>query len=357
MKRAFVCITLLLAALLCLSGCYPLEPMYEQEDADRITGKGAGMMQAWLHENMPDAVLKECTADIVMWREDGNDYLTGYACGWIEENEETTRFSIDTVTGDVYFDMDADTLDALRRATATYLYESMGVTEEYDGNYFSCSVMAPVHDSEQFENLDYGLPAGVEDLDAFVRNPGSRPRIHIGQFQFALRDDWDLSLYGLEAMEKLEQECGVYLDYMDILGNGQRVIFDSGKACFYESGRWLQGEGYELQGVVRVREEKREPETNGIVVSDRYFDPEQDLIFEETKNGFRFSFPNEDWEQGFRFYADADSELPHHDYIYYYGDHQSSLSWKERNDGSYVMISKNQSVVDFDLDGRLERIE
>ena len=42
-----------LAVLLCLSGCYPLRPMYEQEDADRITQKGTELMQGWLNKNMP----------------------------------------------------------------------------------------------------------------------------------------------------------------------------------------------------------------------------------------------------------------------------------------------------------------
>ena len=59
---------ILLAVLLCLSGCYPLRPMYEQEDADRITQKGTELMQGWLNKNMPGAELRECTADCLMWR-------------------------------------------------------------------------------------------------------------------------------------------------------------------------------------------------------------------------------------------------------------------------------------------------
>ena len=54
---------ILLAVLLCLSGCYPLRPMYEQEDADQITQKGTELMQGWLNKNMPGAELRECTAD------------------------------------------------------------------------------------------------------------------------------------------------------------------------------------------------------------------------------------------------------------------------------------------------------
>ncbi|MDD7260140.1 MAG: hypothetical protein PUH34_07985, partial [Eubacteriales bacterium] len=100
---------ILLAVLLCLSGCYPLRPMYEQEDADRITQKGTELMQGWLNKNMPGAELRECTADCLMWRGDGNEYLTGYAYGSIVEKDQARDFAVDTETGDVYFKMDQDT--------------------------------------------------------------------------------------------------------------------------------------------------------------------------------------------------------------------------------------------------------
>ena len=44
-------------------------------------------------------------------------------------------------------------------------------------------------------------------------------------------------------------------------------------------------------------------------------------------------------------------------HIYYYGNHESTISWKEQSEGFYVMVSENQMIMDFDLDGRLERAE
>ena len=129
---------MLLTVLLCLSGCYPLKPMYEQEDADRITQKGTELMQSWLNNYMPGAELRECTADRLMWRGDGNQYLTGYAYGSIEDKDQVTEFAVDTQTGDVYFKMDQDTQRALDRAMASYLYECMGIVQEYDDDGFSC---------------------------------------------------------------------------------------------------------------------------------------------------------------------------------------------------------------------------
>ena len=78
----------------------------------------------------------------------------------------------------------------------------MGIVQEYDDG-FSCSIMAPSYDQEHFDSFDYGLPAGVKDLDEFVRNPDSRPPIHISKARISIPDDMDISIYGLEAFEKL----------------------------------------------------------------------------------------------------------------------------------------------------------
>ena len=348
---------ILLTVLLCISGCYPLRPMYEQEDADRITQKGTELIQGWLNKNMPGAELRECTADRLMWRGDGNEYLTGYAYGSIEDKDKVTDFAIDTETGDVYFKMDQDTQHALERAMASYLYECMGIVQEYDDG-FSCSIMAPSYDQEHFDSFDYGLPAGVKDLYEFVRNPDARPTIHISKVQITIPDDADISAYDLEAFEKLSEQCGIKIDGLTMTNNIQTVTFSNGNAGFYEYGILLEGNGYALWGAVRVREEKRDSSTNRIILSDQTFTPELDLEFEETEKGFRFSFPNEYWGHGFRFYAKENSELILHNYICYYdGNYVSTISWKEQSQGFYVMVSENQRIVDFDLDGRLERAE
>lgn len=109
---------ILLTVLLCLSGCYSLEPVFKQEDADRIAQKGTELMQDWLKNNMPGAELRDCTADSLMWRGDGKKYLTGYAYGSIEDKDKVTAFAIDTETGEAYFKMDQDTQHALERAMA-----------------------------------------------------------------------------------------------------------------------------------------------------------------------------------------------------------------------------------------------
>ena len=240
---------------------------------------------------------------------------------------------------------------------ASYLYECMGIVQEYDDDGFSCSIMAPSHDLEHFDSFNYGLPAGVKDLDEFVRNPDSRPPIHISKARISIPDDTDISSYDLETFEKLSEQCGSRIDGLTMANNTQTVTYGSGNAGFYEYGVLLEGKGYVLWGAVHVREEKRDSSTNGMILSDQFFNPDLDLEFEETEKGFRFSFPNKYWGHGFRFYAKENSEFIRHNYIYYCGNHESTISWKEQSEGFYGMVSENQMIMDFDLDGRLERAE
>ena len=76
----------------CLFGCYPSKPMYEQENADKITAKGTEMMKTWLEENEPGAAIEECTAYIAWTNYDGNNYLTDYATGKTKHNIFTIFF-------------------------------------------------------------------------------------------------------------------------------------------------------------------------------------------------------------------------------------------------------------------------
>ena len=92
-------------------------------------------------------------------------------------------------------------------------------------------------------------------------------------------------------------------------------------------------------------------------MSDYSFNPQLDLNFKETETGFEFDFPNDCWGQSFRFYAKKNSDLILHDYIYYYGDYETTISWKEQSQGIYVMVSENQMIVDFNLGGVLKRVE
>ena len=233
MKKMIKMFAVLLASVVCLSGCFMPKAMYEQADADRVTAKGNEMMRAWLAENMPDAELTECDAYIVMPLYDGNEYLSDYASGYIRTGEKNKGFMINTVTGAVYFDTDLETHAKLNEAAKVYIQEITGLDVcETENAYFQCTVMVPVRDGDS-ENVIPGveyfgpnwfgvdvLPAGTdtENLDAFVRDPASRPKLLI-EAKFMLPEGADPTAYDSEAIAKmLEEEYGLYIKKLRIYG-------------------------------------------------------------------------------------------------------------------------------------------
>ena len=263
MKHRLLLIALVLVMCICFTGC----KHYEQEDADRITAKGTEMMLVWLDENMPGAEMKECSAFINNITYSSQEYLFDYAIGRISLNGEETIFAIDTVTGDVYFENDQSVKEKLNEIAADFLYETMGIIPEGNEDTFECYVLAPFRDENhelkayQFDyGFDFGLPAGVEDLEAFVRNPASRPLLYV-QANITLSDETDLASYDFAVFEKLSEECGMLFGNIRIENNSQisqrqtRDWFTT--ATFSEYGRWIERDDVYFTGCVRIREEKR----------------------------------------------------------------------------------------------------
>lgn len=377
MKKLLIFILSVLTLTICLSGCYLNKKMYHQEDAGKVTAKGTEMMQVWLDENMPDATLEECTAFIAWTNYDGNKYLTDYAFGQISQNGKKKTFTINTVTGAVYFEMDADTRQKLTKIVESYFdeaIESIGIVQESvdEGYEFQCYVMAPAKDGESkaevpwVYSFDFGLPAGVEDLNAFVRNPQSRLPIYVNKPNFTVSDTKDLSAYDLVAMETLEEEYGFHIGSMSINNVDQHFQKNDyqGKTCteLWEYGCWYKADGFELFGMVYEHSEERTIKTNELTVSDIKFNPETDLLFEQMSYGYRWSVLNEDWPSDYSFVLRAykGAEILNSDF--YYLDTKENPSaksletiWLER-DGYYVLASAaNQTPLKLYDDKKLVR--
>ena len=222
----------LLASVVCLSGCFMPKSMYEQADADQVTAKGNEMMQTWLTENMPDAELTECAAYIVMSLYDGNEYLSDYASGYIRTGEENTEFMI-TVSGAVYFRTDPETQSKLNESAEAYIQEITGLAAaKGENHYILCNVMVPVRDGDSVNEIPgveyfgsqwfgvYVLPADTdtENLDAFVRDPASRPMLEI-HGNFLLPEGADPAEYDLDAIkQQLKEEHGMQFGSLLIVG-------------------------------------------------------------------------------------------------------------------------------------------
>lgn len=236
------------------------------------------------------------------------------------------------MTGAVYFEMDADTRQKLNEIAEYYFdeaIEAIGIVPESvdEGYAFQCYIMAPAKDGESTTEVswvysfDFGLPAGVEDLNAFVRNPQSRLPIYVKKPDFTVSDTTDLSAYDLIAMETLEDEYGLHIGSMSI-DNGdqhfQKIDHrDKTQTKLWEYGCWFKADEFELFGIVHERGEVRKIKTNELTVSDIKYNPETDLVFEQTDYGYRWSVLNEDWPSGYAFVLIAYKGAEILNYLYF----------------------------------------
>jgi len=329
MKKRILCGIAAFVVFFCLSGCFSAEEKYDTEAADQIAAKGAALMETWLEENMPDAELEACTAFLQERHYGRETYLTDYACGQIRRGEETTAFAVHTLTGAVYFEMAADRQQELNTLAEEWFCEAIGTLgivpqSRAEGTAFRSYVMAPVRDGGSTAEIpevyafDFGLPAGVEDLRGFVRDPQNRAPICIHVPTMMVADTVDLSALDLAAIERLEAEYGLRIEALHITNVNQtfQKSFDAARADaeLWTFGNWLEADGIELWGMAYKRTERRDMETGELIVSDLQVDPEKDLTFEKTDFGYRLSLHNKDLYDRLMLRAHEGAEILAHTY-------------------------------------------
>ena len=119
----------------------------------------------------------------------------------------------------------------------------------------------------------------------------------------------------------------------------------------WEYGRWYKDDGIILYGMLHDRYEVRNRDTDAVTVSDIVYNPETDLVFEETDYGYRFDILNENCNSGFylSLIAEKGADILGSDYYNlseekYIRDKKprddwTETVWLERDDGSYVLAS------------------
>lgn len=363
MKKTVLCIAAVLALLFCLSGCYPLEPQYEEAEAELVKEKGAELMEEWLSENLPDARLDKCTAYIAFSPVDGNKYLTDYVQGTYLRNGLSTWFNLNTVSGEVYFPAEPALMGELSLIAEEFLYETMGVSPENPVSGFKCAVVAPVAVSPESRTvpgvgvLELGLPQGAEDLDTFVRNADVRHRLYVDRVLIITSGQEDVSGWDLGAFDRLEEACGMELGYLRLESGAGSVTFeDRDGICTVRrdrNGTLLSGEGYYLTGAVESRVEVRSGAE--VTMTHTVFDAERDLVFEKTPGGFRFELPGEDIPGGFCLWAEGDSELVSKRPVVVTGEGvEIKALWEKQDSGERLLVNrKTGEAVLFDFSGEL----
>lgn len=367
MKKSFyVCVVLIAVMMLGLAGC--TRESYGQEEMDQITQKGMEMMGAWLEENMPEAEIENCEA-LSLWSYDHAVYLTDYVSGNILHKGESIGFAIHTVTGQVYFNHQQQ---EFAHAVRAYLCEAAGIPFETDGDGFSCAYMAPIcaRDPEgtaKFgcDYLDLGIPAEVQNIEAFVRDPESRLQIDVMWTKLAPPEDTDFSAYSLTLFRDLRQSCGLRIDHIHMDNGSYFFTLENGtEGTSGAYGNWYEEDTLWFRGPVRVHRETLDQQTNEITRYQWAFDPDGDLTVEQTGTGWIFTISDNAWGYDFQVYTQEGSEYLRHDYLLLDADWDPEseksgvlMSWAKQEDGTYKLVH-GESGQSKPLDeGRLEQFE
>ena len=368
MKRTllYVCVVLVVVIIFGLAGC--TREAYTQEEMDQITQKGMEMMRAWLDENMPEAEIENGEA-LSLWSYDHAVYLTDYVSGIILYKGEKMPFTIHTITGQVFFDHhQQEFADAVK----AYLCEVAGIPLETRELNFSCAYMAPIcaHDTEEnakfgSDYLDLGIPAEVQDINAFVRDPKSRLLIDVMWTKPSPPEGTDFSAYSLALFRDLRQSCGLRIDNIHMDNGSYYFTMENGtEGTSGEYGSWYEEEGLWFLGPVSVRRETLNQQTNEITEYQWVFDPEADLMVEQTGTGWIFTTSDHVWGYDFQVYTKEGSKYLQHDYLLLDADWDPEseksgifMSWAEQENGTYKLVHGESGQSKPLSDGRLEQVE
>jgi hypothetical protein len=127
----------------------------------------------------------------------------------------------------------------------------LGITPEIKD--FSCFVMAPAQDGESTTKtfnkyFNFGIPTDVKNIDAFVREPGSRPQLEVTA-DLRLPEDTDLFAYNLAGVKSLCEECGIFFHNLDLATEDQEFSsLWSRETTTYERG-WIDQDDFRLRRI------------------------------------------------------------------------------------------------------------
>lgn len=331
MKKT-ACIIFIIVLLLSLAGCAAGEAKYDSAQAELVAQAGRELAADWLAENLPGGKVDRVTAYIVRSPEDGCEYLTDYAQGTYVYNGVTTWFNVNTVSGDMYFPAAPSVNAELAEMAEAMLFEKLGLSPENPVTGFTCSLQAPVAVGEKgravpgVEYFELGLPAGAEDMAAFLTDPASRPALTVRQVLVMVGEETDLSGWDMAAFSDLEAACGMDFGLLKLTNGTQSATLEGDRAVFEEKATLWEDEKISLWGAVYRREESASGE-----VSECRFDPATDLTVEKTEGGYAYSMPNESWQYGFNLVASRDPgpcDL---------GTGEKTL-WEEQQSGEFVLV-------------------
>ena len=285
----------------------------EEGEAEAVLEKGQEMFEGWLAENMPEAKIKHIDA-YLDYPPGGQPYLTDYIYGALEMDGEEQFFAMNTLSGQVYLDRDKE----LESSVRAYLLEILGLEEETAFYSFHVASMIPAvpEGSERHtfrDSFNLGIPAEVEDVDAYVRDAANRDPFEL-MVEMQVPEEYDLSEWSLERFNQMKAENGLTFQYIHLSNDTQRADLSWNREMSYSEYGWGDLEGFKLWYGKEYRKEELDEKTGEISVTVQQMVPEEEIHFSETEDGIRIECPDLVEAMPFEILVPAGSELLEHEY-------------------------------------------
>ena len=130
-----------------------------------------------------------------------------------------------------YFQNDQNINNELNEVALNYLCDTLEIDTNIADISLNCYVLAPFHDEnhelEAYQmnyGFDFGLPANVDDLVSFVRNPNNRPLLYT-QSNIMLSDEIDLSKFDFATFDTISKECGMLFSELNLYNSNLDLPF------------------------------------------------------------------------------------------------------------------------------------
>ncbi|MCR5789171.1 MAG: hypothetical protein K6G83_04710 [Lachnospiraceae bacterium] len=400
---------LMLVVLSGYSGCHG--PQYEESELEDMEARGRSQMQAWLDEHIPGATVATATAYINMIPsgpeyltdsvygtiQDGEEarpyeieveenevYLTCDQSFLIEEmmpytlealnlSERADEINFTDFTAGILLPVENDwsqpEVHEVYMDNTCFLPGELVLNLEEAG--YEIVSAAGTEDlttvPEEAAETGEDTPESTEDtadtaenvpriiwspeahaiLDAFIRDPASRPELTLNGY-LDVPEDIDLKLYDMAFFEGLRSSAGLYFSYVYL----EQPYVDVCAAGWYTTYTRRTRQPFEDFFIEYTEERIVEECRNGTITEKEHDEYDvKNLCMERTEEGYGFSFTDPENWFNFLILSDENSELFQHEYTCRYdqaaipGSHtyvggryiDREVVWEQREDGLWEL--------------------
>ncbi len=372
MKKGILMLVMCLSIALAVTGC--IGAQYSKEDKESAAELGRKMMQEWLDKNLKGGkVSDKGLSALAEGKTGGNYYLSDLVEGLYSYNGEKYTFIINTTTGAVY---SSKNYQAFKESAWKLFLKELGLNEDeiipentVNGNdgkdYFSiyycieASLREGKYNKEAARDTYFHrevLPIDVEDAEDFATDLKNRNLIEM-EGSIHLKENADLRALSLNVLMEQKEKTGIDIPRLHIYDDDEDIA-DYGTSLTYKKHGYLDMGDYQLFAVI---EQFNDNSKNGkIDHTEAKLDVATYQPITAIDSGYEIKPGSSDEiYQGFNIIAGEDSEIKKHDYDLEkensqgtYGK-QYECSWKDRGDGTFVLVDSAGYIINFGHDCRI----